>query len=61
MSNFGTITIDNNFLLQDLLDLKKRDTIGSNNKPNLGISNLDVRKMLSESPTYSKEEEDIYR
>lgn len=63
-STDGTIQIDNKTLLEDLLD----DNIAANNPQNHNVKelsqisrNLDVRKMYLESPTFAKEEEDLYR
>ena len=57
MSNYGTIQIDNKSLLDELLDNQRLEK----QRSNLLLSNVDVRKIYVETPTFAKEEEDMYR
>ena len=68
MDEFGSITIDNKNLLDDLLGLGEQDDqpsdlfYSNHYKPNYtDISNVQGRKVFLESPTFTRGEDDIYR
>jgi hypothetical protein len=62
-NNNGVIKIDNKNLLQDLLydNRSNNNLLNNNDSYNRNIQNENTRKILLESPTFAKEEEDIYR
>lgn len=71
MADYGAITIDNKNLLNDLLGLegnenqdlpiyKPRQQTNYNNTNNNYLP-VEGRKILLESPTFTKKEDDIYR
>lgn len=74
MEEYGSITIDNKNLLDDLLGLESNDnqelTLYQPHQQNFLLPNqnnqsnyfpVQGRKILLESPTFSKKEDDIYR
>lgn len=74
MEEYGSITIDNKNLLEDLLGLESNDNqelaLYQPNQSNFLLSNqnnqsnympVQGRKIFLESPTFSKKEDDIYR
>jgi hypothetical protein len=62
MDDYGSITIDNKNLLEDLLNLNKDQQERRINYNNFDYLTPSVgQKVYLESPTFQKEEDDLYR